>query len=114
MAIARMRRACLASAVRAASAGNHEIRRSWRVISIADMLPAPRINDILHRVTIAAISESPRSQVLGRLISNFDWDSQKRFPWLWNAEKIRAGHYSFRIAEAASPARHEVNGEIGQ
>src|ERR1700730_5568984 len=50
MAIARMRRACLASAVRAASARNCEILRSWRVISIADMLPAPRINDRLHRV----------------------------------------------------------------
>ena len=35
-------RACLASAVRAASARNCEILRSWRVISIADMLPAPR------------------------------------------------------------------------
>src|ERR1019366_1626314 len=39
MAIARMRRACLASAIRAASARNCEILRSWRVISIADMLP---------------------------------------------------------------------------
>jgi hypothetical protein len=35
MAIARMRRACLASAVRAASARNCEILRSWRVISFA-------------------------------------------------------------------------------
>ena len=38
-------------------------------ISIADMLPAPRINDVLHRVTFAAGWESPRSQVLGRLVS---------------------------------------------
>src|SRR5208282_1841049 len=69
MAMARMRRACLASAVRAASARNCEILRSWRVISIADMLPAPRINDVLHRVTFAAGWESPMSQVLGRLVS---------------------------------------------
>src|SRR6202022_4012178 len=68
MAIARMRRACLASAVRAASARNCEILRSWRVISIADMLPAPRINDMLHRVTFATAWESPTSQVLGRLV----------------------------------------------
>src|SRR5439155_8731652 len=68
MAIARMRRACLASAVRAASAGNCEILRSWRGISIADILPAPRINDMLHRVTFATAWESPRSQVLGRLV----------------------------------------------
>jgi hypothetical protein len=33
------------------------------------MLPAPRINDVLHRVTFAAGWESPRSQVLGRLVS---------------------------------------------
>src|SRR5437588_11506155 len=70
MAIARMRRACLASAVRAASARNCEILRSWRVISIADILPAPRINDMLHRVTFATAWESPRSQVLGRLVSD--------------------------------------------
>jgi hypothetical protein len=38
MAIARLRRAFLASAVRAASARNCEILRSWRVISFADML----------------------------------------------------------------------------
>jgi hypothetical protein len=38
MAIARMRRAGLASAVRAAAAGNREIRRSWRAISMAGML----------------------------------------------------------------------------
>src|SRR6202022_831691 len=68
MAIARIRRACLASAVRAASARNCEILRSWRVISIADMLPAPRINDMLHRVTFATAWESPRSQVLGRWV----------------------------------------------
>src|SRR3979411_408469 len=67
MAIARSRRACLASAARPASARNCEILRSWRVISIADMLPAPRINDMLHRVTFATAWESPRSQVLGRL-----------------------------------------------
>jgi len=47
---------------------NCEILRSWRSISIADMLPAPRINDVLHRVTFAAGWESPRSQVLGRLV----------------------------------------------
>ena len=40
----------------------------WGVISIADMLPAPRINDVLHRVTFAAVWESPRSQVLGQLV----------------------------------------------
>jgi hypothetical protein len=30
------------------------------VISIVGMLPAPRINDVLHRVTFAAIWESPQ------------------------------------------------------
>src|ERR1700724_4252437 len=60
MAMARMRRVCLASAVRAAAARNCEILRFWRVISIADMLPAPRINDVLHRVTLAAVWESPQ------------------------------------------------------
>src|ERR1019366_3632808 len=69
MAMARMRRACLASAVRAASARNCEILRSWRVISIADMMPAPRIIDVLHRVTFADGWESHRSQVLRRLVS---------------------------------------------
>src|ERR1035437_7102865 len=69
MAMARMRRACLASAVRAASARNCEILRSWRVISIADMMPAPRIIDGLHRVTFADGWESHRSQVLRRLVS---------------------------------------------
>src|ERR1700704_1011513 len=54
MAIARMRRACLASAVRAASARNCEILRSWRIISIADILTAPRINDMLHRACAAS------------------------------------------------------------
>src|SRR5450759_3069166 len=68
MAMARMRRACLASAVRAASARNCEILRSWRVISIADMMPAPRIIDVLHRVTFADGWESHRSQVLRRLV----------------------------------------------
>src|ERR1019366_8381600 len=68
MAMARMRRACLASAVRAASARNREILGSWRVISIADMMPAPRIIDVLHRVTFADGWESHRSQVLGRLV----------------------------------------------
>src|ERR1035437_8364639 len=68
MAMARMRRACLASAVRAASARNCEILRSWRVISIADMMPAPRIIDGLHRVTFADGWESHRSQVLRRLV----------------------------------------------
>jgi hypothetical protein len=57
-AIARMRRAGLASAVRAAAARNCEIRRSWRAISMADMLPPPRINGMLHRVTFAANWES--------------------------------------------------------
>src|ERR1700730_10446837 len=60
IAMARMRRACLASAVRAASARNCEILKSWCVISIADMLPAPRINDMLHRVTVAVVWESPQ------------------------------------------------------
>jgi hypothetical protein len=60
---------CLASAVRAASTRNCEILRSWYVMSIVGMLPAPRINDMLHRVTFAAVWESPRSQVLGRLVS---------------------------------------------
>src|ERR1019366_826046 len=68
MAMARMRRACLASAVRAASARNCEILRSWRVISIADMMPAPRIIDVLHRVTFADGWESHRSQVLRQLV----------------------------------------------
>src|SRR3984893_13427109 len=58
--MARMRRACLASAVRAASARNCEILKSWCVISIADMLPAPRINDMLHRVTVAVVWETPQ------------------------------------------------------
>jgi hypothetical protein len=52
-----MRRACLASAVRAASARNCEILKSWCVISIAE-----------HRVTIAAVWESPHesgSQAVG-------------------------------------------------
>src|ERR1700730_5413151 len=73
MAMARMRRVCLASAVRAAAARNCEILRFWRVISIADMLPAPRINDVLHRVTLAAVWESPQesgSQAVG--ISRLD------------------------------------------
>src|SRR6202023_266714 len=68
MAMARMRRVCLASAVRAAAARNCKILRFWRVISIADMLPAPRINDVLHRVTLAAVWESPQesgSQAVG-------------------------------------------------
>src|ERR1700730_847975 len=60
IAMARMRRACLASTVRAASARNCEILKSWCVISIADMLPAPRINDMLHRVTVAVVWESPQ------------------------------------------------------
>src|ERR1700676_2855526 len=67
--MARMRRACLRAAGRAASARNCEILKPWGVISTADMLPAPRINDMLHRVTFAAVWESPRSQVLGRLVS---------------------------------------------
>jgi hypothetical protein len=58
--MARMRRACLASAVRAASARNCEILKSWRVISMTDILPAPRINDMLQRVTFAAVWESPK------------------------------------------------------
>src|SRR5208283_1713503 len=78
MAMARMRRACLASAVRAASARNCEILRSWRVISIADMLPAPRIIDVLHRVTFAAGGESHRSQVLRRLVSQAMTHSSRR------------------------------------
>jgi hypothetical protein len=68
MAMARMRRACLGSTVRAASARNCEILRSWCVISIAEMLPALRINDMLHRVTFAAVWESPKesaSQAVG-------------------------------------------------
>jgi hypothetical protein len=44
----------LVSAVRATSVHNYEILRSCRVISIADMLPAPRIIDVLQRVTFAA------------------------------------------------------------
>src|ERR1019366_9031800 len=73
MAMARMRRACLASAVRAASARNREILGSWRVISIADMLPAPRIIDVPHRVTFADAWESHGSQVLGRLVVSSRW-----------------------------------------
>jgi hypothetical protein len=37
---------------------NCEIRRLWGVVSIADMLPAPQINDV-HRITFAAVWESP-------------------------------------------------------
>src|ERR1700730_8768022 len=73
MAMAKMRRVCLASAVRAAAARNCEILRFWRVISIADMLPAPRINDVLHRVTLAAVWESPQesgSQPVGIISRN--------------------------------------------
>src|SRR3984893_7336992 len=82
--MARMRRACLASAVRAASARNCEILKSWCVISIADMLPAPRINDMLHRVTVAVVWESPQesgSQAAGisfeRRFLMFDFDADK-------------------------------------
>src|ERR1017187_3509832 len=83
MAMARMRRACLASAVRAASARNCEILRSWRVISIADMMPAPRIIDVLHRVTFADGWESHRSQVLRRLVledHGTHWESIEKIP----------------------------------
>jgi hypothetical protein len=54
--------------VRAAAARNWEIRKPWGVISIADMLPAPQINDMLHRVMFAMLWESPRNQVLGRVV----------------------------------------------
>ena len=63
----------LASAVRAASARNCEILRSWRVISIADMLPAPQINDVLHRVTFAAGWESPGVRFWAVGISDPEW-----------------------------------------
>src|ERR1700730_2705146 len=76
--MARMRRACLASAVRAASARNCEILKSWCVISIADMLPAPRINDMLHRVTVAVVWESPQ-------------ESGSQAAGITNAEQIVAG-----------------------
>jgi hypothetical protein len=46
--------------VRAASARNFKTLRSLRVISIVGMLPAPRINDVLHRVTFATLWESPQ------------------------------------------------------
>src|ERR1019366_1800501 len=89
MAIARMRRACLASAVRAASARNCEILRSWRVISIADMMPAPRIIDVLHRVTFADGWESHRSQVLRRLVLLPDRRARHllRVSPLWNGAR---------------------------
>ncbi|MGH6811726.1 MAG: hypothetical protein ACREDM_05080 [Methylocella sp.] len=58
----------LASPSRAASARNRETLGSWRVISMTGMPPAPRINGVPHRVTFAAVWESPRSQVLGRLV----------------------------------------------
>src|SRR6202022_3088056 len=64
-----MRRACLASAVRAASARNCEILKSWWVISIADMLPAPRINDICIESQLRRFGNPPTSQVLRRLVS---------------------------------------------
>src|ERR1700730_7724702 len=63
-----MRRACLASAVRAASARNCEILKSWWVISIADMLPAPRINDICIESQLRRFGNPPTSQVLRRLV----------------------------------------------
>jgi hypothetical protein len=50
----------VASAVRAAAARNREIRRSWRVISMAGMLPSPRINGMLHRLISRAIWDSPQ------------------------------------------------------
>jgi len=41
--------------------------QSWRAISIADMLPAPRINDVLHRVTFAA-GWNPKESSSRRLV----------------------------------------------
>src|ERR1700738_3239436 len=77
--MARMRRACLASAVRAASARNCEILKSWCVISIADMLPAPRINDMLHRVTVAVVWESPQESGSQAAGIRFDKNVMPRF-----------------------------------
>ena len=50
----------LGVSLRAVSAHNCEIRKPRGVISPADMLPAPRINDVLHRVTFAAVWKSPQ------------------------------------------------------
>ena len=60
-AMARMRRACLASAVRPASARNYKTLRSLRVTSTAGRPPAPRIGGMPHRATVAAAWESPES-----------------------------------------------------
>jgi hypothetical protein len=49
------------------------------VISTADMLPAPRINDVLHRVTFAAVWESPQesgSRAVGIRASKSSHDSR--------------------------------------
>src|ERR1700730_5889703 len=106
MAMAKMRRVCLASAVRAAAARNCEILRFWRVISIADMLPAPRINDVLHRVTLAAVWESPQesgSQAVGiRIpIPGIRSDRNLRPRALLSVGKIA-------VAKACTICRHSV------
>ena len=51
-----------------ASARNCEILKSWCVISIADMLPAPRINDICIESQLWRFGNPPTSQVLRRLV----------------------------------------------
>jgi hypothetical protein len=58
--------------VHAASARRRENLRSWRVISLAGRLQAPRINGMLHRVTFASLWDSPRSPGLGRLSPSSD------------------------------------------
>src|SRR5450631_3355332 len=68
MAIARMRRACLASAIRAASARNCEILRSWRVISIADIPPRPpnqQQDESSHACGCLGIPQESDSRALG-------------------------------------------------
>src|SRR3984893_16623970 len=51
---------CAAPAWRQPSAPPPPAAKYWRVISIADMLPAPRINDMLHRVTFATAWNPPQ------------------------------------------------------
>src|SRR3977135_150870 len=76
---------------------NCEILKSWCVISIADMLPAPRINDMLHRVPVAVVWESPQesgSQAAGII--------QRKLV----ATDVRCWPHHFDLATLASfPAR---------
>ena len=49
-------------------ARNCEILKSWWVISIADMLPAPQINDICIESQLRRFGNPRTSQVLRRLV----------------------------------------------